>query len=33
MQNTDKDRNVAFMKQGQFRKRAVMEKGLNESQK
>lgn len=32
-QNTDKDRNVAFTKQGQFRKRAVMEKGLNGSQK
>ena len=32
-QNIDKDRNEAFTKQGQFRKRAVMEKGLNGSQK
>jgi len=33
MQNIDKDKNVAFMEQGQFRKRAAMEKDLNESQK
>ena len=32
-QNIDKDRNEAFTKQGQFRKRAVIEKGLNGSQK